>query len=185
MIIGVIVGVVVLLVVAVIGIVLLRGRSGSGRSTATSTTVGAVPAPASGAATTDSADSSSPEISSPASDATPKRAVALTKGDCIVDLPTTTSIITVDVVPCTSLHKYQVGVTYSPSKGAFPGSSSLSASADAQCPGRVGPVIQADAPKLKWTALIPDENEWNGGDHSIKCLLLDANDGTLARSVVK
>jgi hypothetical protein len=111
-------------------------------------------------------------------------AIRLSRGDCIVEIPTSGRIDGIVLTECTRPHQAQVGATFSPSGGGFPGDARLSTIARSQCPERVRKAIRPGAPALVMLNLIPEKSEWDGGDHSIKCLLEAGNGRPLTSSVV-
>ncbi|MDQ1289806.1 MAG: hypothetical protein QG622_3372 [Actinomycetota bacterium] len=111
--------------------------------------------------------------------------VALSAGDCIQSLPGgRDSILTVLLVDCTQAHEAQVGATFSPTGGPYPGDGTLEEIVRTQCPVRLGPSIAANAPPLSWTGYYPEAEEWDLGDHSIKCLVVNRDGTPLTRSVI-
>jgi hypothetical protein len=195
-----IVGAVVLVVVALTltTVTIMHNRNASS-ATASSPTVSVPPTPspttsASAAGTTGASDSNAATSSTPpASDTpstpgvTPGQAIAMSAGQCIQDIPKAASITDLVLVACNLPHLYQVGSTYSPlpSGAPYPGADTLKKSAERECPIRLGKVvITAAASKLSYTSLYPEKSEWDGGDHSIKCLVTSKNGTPLTSSVI-
>ena len=111
-------------------------------------------------------------------------AIRLSRGDCIVELPSSGRIDDIVLTECTRPHLAQVGATFSPSGTGYPGITRLSTIAGSECPVRMRKALRPGAPALIWRMLIPEKSEWDGGDHSIKCLFQAEKGRLLTSSVV-
>ena len=95
---------------------------------------------------------------------------------------------TVDAVPCTAEHEYEVFLVTDYEGGSgdeYPGDDALDEFADQACEGTafdryVGSSYASS--RYYATALIPSENTWEAGDREIVCMLYDPNDDALTDS---
>ncbi|HKB40807.1 MAG TPA: septum formation family protein [Gemmataceae bacterium] len=83
-------------------------------------------------------------------------------------------------VPCTESHNVeQYATTEYPAGPAapFPGDNQLGRFGDDLCGARFTKFVGVDpsVSTLDYTNLIPDSDQWDGGDHSIYCVLFDTN----------
>jgi hypothetical protein len=182
----------VLVSVAVAAVLIVRASSGAappdtsaaggGQAGAGAPTSASSSGPSSGSAGSSPAPRQLiPSIQAPRFDA----AIRLSRGDCIVELPTSGEIDGIVLTECTRPHQAQVGATFSPAGSSYPGLDRLGSIARSQGPVRLGKALRAGAPPLIWRMLIPEKSEWDGGDHSIKCLFQAEKGRLLSSSVIK
>lgn len=104
-------------------------------------------------------------------------------GDCLEPSPARAALHTTDdVIDCDELHGAEViGVVEAPESKVPPGDATWRAFVDGVCPvaflGYVG--IDDDGSDITWSARVPSDEGWKGGDRQVFCLIdsLDHREG--------
>jgi hypothetical protein len=109
---------------------------------------------------------------------------ALGKGDCIEEIASSGKVYGVGLVDCTTPHAAQVSRTFTADGEIWPGEYSLQTSALIGCPLALAYAIGEVESPLDTSFLIPEEDDWDAGDHRIVCLVEAEDGGTLSESVV-
>jgi hypothetical protein len=175
------VGAVVLVVLVVVGalVVALGGRSHQSPVR---------PGSASPTSSTASASPTSSQSSSPRPDGTPTvgnlQLAQFQAGDCLtganMDLNTNAPWPkTTLAVPCSQSHTAQVfyaNSSFWPKNGAYPGNSTISKEANAECDTAFASYVGIAYSKSKytWTNIVPDSSTWPNGDRALHCVAYDA-----------
>jgi hypothetical protein len=95
-------------------------------------------------------------------------------GDCL-NVPESVSVVDqLEVLPCTQLHNGQVFVIAQAQEATYPGSSALKDSALSNCQDQVSAFLGSGGNSdLHIVAFIPTQAQFNGGDKSEQCVLVD------------
>lgn len=109
----------------------------------------------------------------------------LKAGECFNE-PSTPDVATVDTVPCSELHGYEVvGLRTLKGSGAFPGDSAVGQAAAELClplfESYVGVAYQDSA--LDIATLSPTASSWEAGDRGVTCAVYRLDGGLLQNSV--
>ncbi|WP_277207661.1 septum formation family protein [Isoptericola croceus] len=113
-------------------------------------------------------------VASEVTEPTTVHAVQLVLGSCLAEVPDSSSVGTVEVVPCAAEHTAQVvGRHDSAADEVWPGADVVAARAARACtPDLLGPQAEASgaAAALEWLVWTPTEESWAGGDRAGLCV---------------
>jgi hypothetical protein len=102
---------------------------------------------------------------------------ALQVGDCTelppLSLGTSTTIASVDVLPCSQSHNAQVFSIVQSSETGFPGDDALTQQGLQDCQDQLPAFLGTAETALHIVDFVPSEAEWDNGDRSERCLLVD------------
>jgi hypothetical protein len=82
-------------------------------------------------------------------------------------------------VPCSQSHTAQVfyaNSSFWPKNSAYPGNSTISKAANAECDAAFSSYVGIAYSKSKytWTNIVPDSSTWPNGDRALHCVAYDA-----------
>ncbi len=106
---------------------------------------------------------------------------ALRVGDCVATLPEGESVLTVDVVPCTSPHAGEVYSTSQLGAGPYPGPGQVERLSLSRCRKDLPAFVGGTPGKTGFGIfyLQPTSRSWALGDRGVTCILHDPSDAPL------
>lgn len=99
---------------------------------------------------------------------------SLQPGDCITDLQETTNLLTVPLAPCSQPHEGEVFAVLDLPEGPYPGVTELSSQVEVTCSDRFveyAPTASADA-SITLFHIYPLEPNWQAGDRETVCIAM-------------
>lgn len=104
-------------------------------------------------------------------------------GQCISEAVAGEEVSTLPVVECSEPHVGEIYALHQLPDGDFPGDQAVGDQGDQLCAGQtfqdyVG--VAYDQSEIYFTALVPTEGAWDGGDHEIACILTSEDSSPLS-----